>query len=138
MNNPNAWLQFALYVGARVLITKPLGYYLVQVIDVQGSAWLDRIVTPFERITYRVCGIDPALEQGWVGYTLSLLIFSLVGMLMTYFILRFQDLLPLNPQGLPGLAPHLAFNTAASFTTNTNWQSYTGESTMSYFSQMVA
>src|ERR1035438_6535856 len=138
MNNPNAWLQFALYVGALVLITKPLGLYLVQVLDVQGRTWLDRIVKPFERITYRVCGIDPALEQGWVGYTLSLLIFSLVGMLMTYFILRFQDHLPLNPQGLPGLAPHLAFNTAASFTTNTNWQSYTGESTMSYFSQMVA
>ncbi|HMD62161.1 MAG TPA: potassium-transporting ATPase subunit KdpA, partial [Opitutaceae bacterium] len=82
--------------------------------------------------------IDPGLEQGWIGYTRSMLAFSLVGMLMTYFILRFQDHLPLNPQGFPGLAPHLAFNTAASFTTNTNWQSYSGESTMSYFSQMVA
>jgi len=138
MNAPNSWLQLALYVGLLVLITKPLGLYLVQVLDAQGRTWLDRLVRPFERITYRVCGIDPALEQGWIGYALSMLAFSLVGMLMTYFILRYQDHLPLNPQGLPGLAPHLAFNTAASFTTNTNWQSYTGESTMSYFSQMVA
>ena len=138
MNNPNAWLQFAVYVGALLLVTKPLGLYLIQVLDARGRTWLDRVVKPFERLTYWVCGIDPAAEQGWIGYTLSLLAFSLVGMLATYFILRFQDHLPLNPQALPGLAPHLAFNTAASFTTNTNWQSYGGESTMSYFSQMVA
>jgi K+-transporting ATPase ATPase A chain len=138
MNNPNAWFQFALYVGALLVITKPLGLYLVKVLDVRGATWLDWLVKPFERLTYRVCGIDPAEEQGWIGYTLALLMFSLVGMLATYLILRFQDHLPLNPQGLPGLAPHLAFNTAASFTTNTNWQSYGGESTMSYFSQMVA
>ena len=138
MNNPNAWLQLALYVGILLLITKPLGLYLVQVLNAQGRTFLDRIVRPFERATYRVCGIDPLKEQGWIAYTMSLLAFSLVGMLLTYFILRFQDHLPLNPQGFPGLAPHLAFDTAASFTTNTNWQSYTGESTMSYFSQMVA
>jgi potassium-transporting ATPase potassium-binding subunit len=138
MNNPNAWMQLALYVGALLLITKPLGLYLAKVLDARGRTWLDVVVKPFERLTYAVCGINPAEEQGWMGYTMSLLAFSLVGMLATYFILRYQDHLPLNPQGLPGLAPHLAFNTAASFTTNTNWQSYTGESTMSYFSQMVA
>jgi K+-transporting ATPase ATPase A chain len=138
MNNPNAWFQFALYVGVLLLITKPLGLYLVKVLDAQGSTWLDKVVKPVERLTYRLCGINPAREQSWIGYSLSLLAFSLVGMLFTYFILRFQDHLPLNPQALPGLAPHLAFNTAASFTTNTNWQSYGGESTMSYFSQMVA
>jgi K+-transporting ATPase ATPase A chain len=138
MNNPNAWFQLALYVGALLLVTKPLGLYLVKVLDAQGTTWLDKIVKPFERLTYRVCGINPHEEQGWIAYTISLLAFSLVGMLGTYFILRFQDHLPLNPQALPGLAPHLAFNTAASFTTNTNWQSYSGESTMSYFSQMVA
>ncbi len=138
MNNPNPWLQLALYVLALVLITKPLGLYLVQVLDARGSTPLDRLIGPFERATYRVCGIDPLREQGWMAYTMSLLAFSLVGMLLTYFMLRFQDHLPLNPQGLPGLAPHLAFNTAASFTTNTNWQSYSGESTMSYLSQMVA
>src|SRR3984957_5634218 len=138
MNNSNAWFQFALYVGALLLVTKPLGLYLVRVLDVDGRTWLDRAVKPFERFTYWVCGIDPKREQGWIGYTLSFLGFSLVSMLFTYFILRFQDHLPLTPQKLPGLAPHLAFNTAASFTTNTNWQSYTGEATMSYFSQMVA
>ncbi|MFA5265311.1 MAG: potassium-transporting ATPase subunit KdpA, partial [Opitutaceae bacterium] len=137
MNNPNAWLQFALYIGALLLITKPLGLYLVQVLDVRGRTWLDPFVRPIERLTYRVCGIAPEREQSWIGYTGALLAFSLAGMMLTYFILRFQDHLPLNPQNLPGLSPHLAFNTAASFTTNTNWQSYAGEATMSYFSQMV-
>jgi K+-transporting ATPase ATPase A chain len=138
VNTSNAWLQFALYVGALLLITKPLGLYLVQVLDARGKTWLDRIVGPVERLTYRICGVRADQEQGWFGYTVSMLVFSLVGLLFTYFILRFQDHLPLNPQGFPGLSPHLAFNTAVSFTTNTNWQSYSGEATMSYFSQMVA
>ena len=142
MNNPNSWLQLALYIGALLLITKPMGHYLMRVLDAKGRTWLDPLVRPVERLTYRLCGIDPDLEQDWKAYTISMLLFSLVGMLFTYFILRFQDRLPLqgllNPQKLPGLIPHLAFNTAASFTTNTNWQSYTGEATMSYFSQMVA
>ncbi|HEY1765776.1 MAG TPA: potassium-transporting ATPase subunit KdpA [Opitutaceae bacterium] len=138
MNASNSWLQLGLFVCALAAITKPLGLYLVKVLDGEGETWLDRLVKPIERATYRICGIDPKAVQGWMAYTLSLLAFSLVGMLFTYFILRFQDHLPLNPQGLPGLAPHLAFNTAASFTTNTNWQSYGGESTMSYLSQMVA
>ena len=137
MNNLNAWTQLALYVGALILITKPLGLYLVQVLDVHGETWIDRVVRPVERLTYKVCGIDPEQEQGWMGYAISMLLFSLVGMLLTYFILRYQDHLPLNPQRFPGLSPHLAFNTAASFTTNANWQFYGGESTMSYFSQMV-
>ena len=105
--------------------------------DAHGRTWLDPVIKPFEKLTYRVCGINPEHEHGWKRYTLAMLEFSLVGMLFTYVILRYQDRLPLNPQGMPGLAPHLAFNTAASFTTNTNWQSYGGESTMSYFSQMV-
>jgi potassium-transporting ATPase potassium-binding subunit len=138
MNNPNAWIQLALYVGALLLITKPLGLYLLQVLDVDGRTWLDIVIKPFERATYKICGINPRQEQGWIGYTLSMLAFSFIGMLLTYFMLRFQDHLPLNPQGFPGLTPNLAFNTAASFTTNTNWQNYTGEATMSYLSQMVA
>jgi len=138
MNNPNSWFQFALYVGVLLAITKPLGVYLTRVLDPQAETFLDAIVRPFEKATYRVCRIDPRREQGWIAYTVSMLAFSFVSMLATYFILRYQDHLPLNPQKLPGLVPHLAFNTAASFTTNTNWQSYTGESTMSYFSQMVA
>lgn len=138
MHNPNAWLQLALYVGALLLVTKPLGLYLERVLDPRGRTWLDPLLRPLERLTYRLCGIDPTREQGWLGYALSLLAFSTVGLLLTYFLLRYQDHLPLNPQHLPGLSPHLAFNTAASFTTNTNWQSYGGEGTMSYFSQMVA
>ncbi|MDB6020903.1 MAG: Potassium-transporting ATPase potassium-binding subunit, partial [Pedosphaera sp.] len=132
------WLQLALYVGALLLITKPLGLYLVQVLDAEGKTWLDWLVRPFERVTYRVLGVDPKQEHDWKRYTNAMLIFSLVRMLFTYAILRFQHLLPMNPQKFGALTPDLAFNTAASFTTNTNWQSYTGESTMSYLSQMVA
>ena len=142
MNSANGWLQFALYVGALLLVTKPLGIYLVRVLDPRGRTWLDRLLRPVERLTYRLSGISPEREQDWVGYTVSMLLFSLVGMLFTYLILRFQDRIPLqgllNPQKFPGLTPQLAFNTAASFTTNTNWQNYGGEATMSYFSQMAA
>ncbi len=131
------WLQFALYLGLLTLITKPLGLYLVQVLDANGRTWLDPIVKPVEKITYKLLGVDPQREQGWKQYTFAMLAFSLVGVVFTYAILRLQDVLPWNPQGLPALSHHLAFNTAVSFTTNTNWQSYGGEATMSYFSQMV-
>jgi K+-transporting ATPase ATPase A chain len=131
------WIQFALFIGLLTLITKPLGLYLMQVLDADGRTWLDPAIKPLERITYRLLGIDPGREQSWKQYTFALLAFSLVGVFFTYAILRLQHVLPWNPQGLPGLSPHLAFNTAVSFTTNTNWQSYGGESTMSYFSQMV-
>ncbi len=132
------WLQLALFIGLLALITKPMGIYLVKVLDPQGKTWLDPLIRPFEKLTYRLMGIDPMQEHGWKGYTFAMLLFSLVGVLFTYAILRLQNVLPLNPQGLPALSPALAFNTAVSFTTNTNWQSYSGESTMSYFSQMVA
>ena len=131
------WLQFALFIGLLTLITKPLGIYLTQVLDVNGKTWLDPVMGPLERLTYSLMGLDRNKEQGWKQYTLAMLLFSLVGIVFTYLILRYQHLLPLNPQNLPGLSDHLAFNTAVSFTTNTNWQSYGGESTMSYFSQMV-
>jgi K+-transporting ATPase ATPase A chain len=131
------WLQFALFIGLLALITKPLGIYLTQVLDANGKTWLDPVIRPLERLTYSLMGLDRNKEQGWKQYTLAMLLFSLVGVLFTYLILRFQHLLPMNPQHLPGLSDHLAFNTAVSFTTNTNWQSYGGESTMSYFSQMV-
>lgn len=135
--NTTDWIQFALFLGLLTLITKPLGLYLMQVLDADGRTWLDPAVKPLERITYRLLGIDPRREQSWKSYTFALLAFSLVGVVFTYAILRLQDVLPWNPQNLPGLSPHLAFNTAVSFTTNTNWQSYGGEGTMSYFSQMV-
>src|SRR5262249_54534539 len=92
---------------------------------------------PIERVGYRICGVDASREQTWVEYTVAMLVFSLFGMLVTYAIQRLQGALPFNPQGFAGVEPNLAFNTAASFTTNTNWQSYSGESTMSYLTQMA-
>jgi K+-transporting ATPase ATPase A chain len=128
----------ALYIAVLVLITKPLGIYLFQVLDANGKTFLDPVLKPFERLTYRIFGVNPEKEQGWILYTIAMLIFELVTVLFTYLILRFQNFLPLNPQGQAGVTDHLAFNTAWSFATNTNWQSYGGESTMSYLSQMLA
>jgi len=128
----SGWLQIALYSVALLLITKPLGVYVLRVYD--GSlTWL----RPVERLLYRAAGVDPAEDQHWTRYTASMLIFSAVSMLLTYAALRLQHLLPLNPQGFAAVPDRQAFETAASFTTNTNWQSYSGESTMSYFSQMT-
>jgi K+-transporting ATPase ATPase A chain len=136
--NTSGWLQLALYVGALAVITKPMGLYLMQVLDPKGKTWLDPVVRPLERLSYWVMGVRPDQEQTWRQYTWAMLLFSLVSCLFTYVILRLQNFLPLNPQGFGALSPDLAFNTAISFTTNTNWQSYSGESTMSYLSQMVA
>ena len=133
----NDWLQLALFIGILAAITKPLGIYLTKVLDPDGKTWLDPVLRPAERLTYRLMGVKPGEEHDWKGYTLAMLLFSLVGVIFTYAILRLQHVLPLNPQGLPELSPALAFNTAVSFTTNTNWQSYGGEATMSYLSQMV-
>ncbi|HEY2139531.1 MAG TPA: potassium-transporting ATPase subunit KdpA [Chthoniobacterales bacterium] len=133
----SGWIQFAIYLVALALITKPMGLYLLRVLDSNGRTWLDPVFRPLERVTYRLMGVDPNKEHDWKQYTLAMLLFSLVGCLFTYAILRLQHLMPLNPQGLGPLSEDLAFNTAVSFTTNTNWQSYSGESTMSYFSQMV-
>jgi K+-transporting ATPase ATPase A chain len=128
----SGWLQIAFYSVALLLITKPLGVYVLGVYD--GSlTWL----RPVERLLYRAAGVDPAEDQHWIRYTASMLIFSGVSMLFTYVGLRLQHVLPLNPQDLPAVVDRQAFETAASFTTNTNWQSYVGETTMSYFSQMT-
>src|ERR1041385_8199369 len=136
--NALGWLQLVLYVLAIAAITKPMGLYLLRVLDANGRTWLDPILKPLERITYRVMGVDSAREHDWKQYTFAVLLFSLVSCLFSYAIMRLQHLLPLNPQGLGPVSPDLAFNTAVSFTTNTNWQSYVGETTMSYLSQMVA
>src|SRR5262252_730796 len=135
--NASGWIQFAFYGVVLALITKPMGLYLMQVLDANGRTWLDPVLRPIERGTYRILGVDPQKEQNWKQYTFAMLLFSLVGCLFTYAILRLQNILPLNPQGLPAVSPDCSFNTATSFTTNTNWQSYVGETTMSYFSQMV-
>jgi len=134
----NDWPQLALYLGLLALLTKPLGLYLCRVLDARGKTFLDPVLGPLERFTYSVMGVDRDKEQNWKQYTFAMLVFSVIGGMFTYAILRLQHLLPLNPQGLPGLSDHLAFNTAISFLSNTNWQSYGGEGTMSYFSQMVA
>jgi len=132
------WLQLGLFVAALALITKPMGLYLGQVLDARGRTWLDPVLRPLEKFTYRLMGVNAEREQDWKQYTVAMLLFSAVGCLFTYAILRLQNHLPLNPQGFGALSPHLAFNTAVSFTTNTNWQSYGGEAVMSYLSQMVA
>ena len=134
----SGWIQFALFIAALALVTKPMGLYLIRVLDVNGRTWLDPVLRPLERLTYKLMGVRREEEQDWRRYTLSMLIFSVAGCLLTYALLRLQNLFPLNPQGFGALSPDLAFNTAVSFTTNTNWQSYSGESTMSYLSQMLA
>jgi K+-transporting ATPase ATPase A chain len=131
------WIQLTLFVGLLLALTKPMGVYLTKVLDVEGKTFLDPIMRPVERLFYFLLGIDPKKEQDCKQYSFSLIAFSLVGTLFTYAILRLQHLLPLNPQGIGPLSDQLSFNTAVSFATNTNWQSYGGESTMSYLSQMV-
>jgi potassium-transporting ATPase potassium-binding subunit len=127
----NGWLQIAFYSIVLLALTKPMGQYMVKVYD--GSmTWL----RPIERFIYRISGIDPEEDQHWTQYAAAMLIFSLASMLLTYIVLRLQHVLPFNPQKLGAVVDRQAFETAASFTTNTNWQSYAGESTMSYFSQM--
>jgi K+-transporting ATPase ATPase A chain len=126
------WLQIAVFVLAVVLVTPPLGRYLVAVY--QGRV---RWLAPVERLLYRAAGVDAEAEQHWTGYAAAMLLFSAASLLLTYAALRLQYLLPLNPQRLPAVIARQAFETAASFTTNTNWQSYAGETTMSYFSQMT-
>jgi K+-transporting ATPase ATPase A chain len=135
--NLSGWIQLALFLGLLAGVTKPMGLYLVRVLESDGKTWLDRLVKPVERRLYRVLGVDPKKEQDWRHYARSLVVFSLAGLLFTYAVLRLQHILPLNPQKFGPVRPDLAFNTAASFTTNTNWQNYGGESTLSYFSQMV-
>jgi K+-transporting ATPase ATPase A chain len=133
----NSLLQIALFVGVLVLLAKPLGGYMARVY--QGErVLLDRVLGPVERLLYRLAGVSPTDEQPWSAYALSLLAFSAGSVVLVYAIQRLQVLLPGNPAGMGEVSPHLAFNTAISFVTNTNWQSYGGESTMSYLTQMLA
>ena len=133
----NGWLQIELYFLVILTLTRPLGAYMHRVFE-GGDRPLPRFFGPLERGLYRLCGVDPRQEQTWAEYTLALLVFSAMGLLGTYAILRLQHWLPFNPQKLGPVEPGLAFNTSASFTTNTNWQAYSGETTMSYLSQMAA
>ncbi|KQT46305.1 ATPase [Aureimonas sp. Leaf454] len=130
------WLQILAILLVVLLAAVPLGAVLARVFAGERTI-LTPVLRPVENGFYRLAGIDPAREQTWLGYTLAMLAFNAGGFLLLYLLLRLQGVLPLNPQGFPGLSPHLAFNTAVSFVTNTNWQSYGGETTMSHASQMA-
>ncbi len=130
------WLQIAVFLLLVIALTPPFGRYMYRVFEGHAQP-LRRVFGPIERLLYRLSGVDPKKEQTWRGYTAALLMFSAFGVLVTYAIERWQHWLPFNPQKFAAVAPDLAFNTAASFTTNTNWQNYTGESTMSYLTQMA-
>jgi potassium-transporting ATPase potassium-binding subunit len=132
----NGWLQIALYVGVLVLCVKPLGLYMARVFNGERT-FLDPVMRPVERLIYKVSGVDPRQEQHWTTYTAAMLLFSLASFVLLYALQRMQHVLPLNPQSFDPPSPDSAFNTAVSFTSNTNWQSYAGESTMSYLSQMA-
>jgi len=132
----NGWLQFALFSAILFASVRPVGVYLARVLEGENT-WLDRVIRPIERIIYKLSGVDADQEMNWRQYAFAMLGFSAVSMLMTYGIERLQAFLPLNPQKLSAVGPDLAWNTAASFTTNTNWQSYTPETTMSYLTQMA-
>jgi K+-transporting ATPase ATPase A chain len=133
----NGWLQIFVFLGLMFAVTKPLGVFLTRVFA-RERTFLDPVLRPVERLLYRVTGVDDKHEMRWTEYATTMLMFSAVSMLVLYLIQRLQGVLPFNPQHLGAVTPeHLAFNTAASFTTNTNWQAYSGESTMSYFTQMV-
>jgi potassium-transporting ATPase potassium-binding subunit len=130
----NILLQYGLFFGVLLVLVKPLGGYMARVF--QGErVWLDRVLGPVERLTYRVLRIDANLEMDWKAYALAMLAFNAVGVLLLYGILRLQGVLPWNPEHFPGMSWHLALNTAASFATNTNWQNYGGETTLSPLSQ---
>jgi K+-transporting ATPase ATPase A chain len=132
----NGWLQLGLYMAVLLALVKPLGAYMARVYEGEPTR-LDRVLGPLERLVYGVTGVRPDAEMGWRTYALAMLAFNLAGLLAVYLLQRLQGALPLNPAGLPAVGPYLAFNTAVSFATNTNWQSYGGETTLSHLVQMA-
>ena len=132
----NNLLQIGVYLAILLLLVKPLGWYMARVYELQPVG-LDRVLEPVERLLYRVSGVEPAAEMGWKTYAVAMLLFNALGFALLYALLRVQGWLPLNPMHLPSVTPDLAFNTAVSFTSNTNWQAYGGETTLSYLTQML-
>src|SRR3954466_7823183 len=132
----NGWLQIGVFFAAIAAVTAPLGRFMTRVFNRERTP-LDPILRPIERAIYRATGVDETHEMRWTEYAAAMVVFSGVSMLVLYLIQRVQQWLPLNPQGFAAVPQDLAFNTAASFTTNTNWQAYSGESTMSYLTQMA-
>ena len=133
----NGYLQVVFFLVVVVALAKPLGLYMARIYEGQ-PAFLNRIGAPLERLIYRACGVDPAQEMRWTQYAVAVLAFSLIGLLVAYALKRLQNYLPLNPAGMAAVSPDSSFNTSVSFNTNTNWQGYAGESTMSYLTQMLA
>ena len=133
----NGWLQIIVFLLVVLALTRPLGAFMTRVFS-REKTFLDRVLRPIEKLLYRMTGVDETIEMGWKQYAGAMLTFSGVTLALTYLIERVQNHLPLNPQKLAAVAPDLAFNTAASFTTNTNWQAYVPEATMSYLTQMAA
>src|SRR5262245_32590951 len=132
----NGWLQIGVFLLAILAVTAPLGRFMTRVFTRQAT-WLDPVLRPLERLIYRLTGVDESHEMRWTEYAVAMLLFSAVSMVVLYLLQRAQQWLPWNPQQFGAVPPLLAFNTAASFTTNTNWQAYGGESTMSYLTQMA-
>jgi potassium-transporting ATPase potassium-binding subunit len=135
--NAAAWIEIGLYLVALVALAKPLGWFMARVYQGQPCCGFDRVLGPVERFIYRICGVDSKEEMTWKHYAGATLVFNLFGLLAVYALQRSQASLPLNPQQLGAVTPDLSFNTAVSFASNTNWQSYGGESTMSYLTQML-
>jgi K+-transporting ATPase ATPase A chain len=132
----NGWLQISLFIALILLLAKPMGSYMARVFE-RRRTWLDPVLVPVESLLYRCTGVDPTEEMRWTQYAVAMLAFSAATLVLTYIIERIQQWLPLNPQHLSAVAPDLAISTAISFTTNTNWQAYTPETTMSYLTQML-
>src|SRR6202000_513924 len=132
----NGWIQIAIFAAIILLITAPLGGYMTAVFKGERT-FLSPLLRPLERLIYLLCRVDEKEDQHWTVYGIAMLMFSVMGFISLYALMRLQAVLPFNPQGLPGLSEHLSCNTAVSFVTNTNWQSYVPETTMSYFTQMV-
>src|SRR5450631_344718 len=133
----NGLLQIALFLGVLIALAKPLGWYMARVYEGKLPAFV-RWIAPIENLFYRLCGVDSKQEMRWTRYALAMLWFALLGVLTVYAMQRLQGMLPLNPQAFGAVSPDSSFNTAISFLTNTNWQGYSGESTMSYLVQMAA
>jgi K+-transporting ATPase ATPase A chain len=132
----NSYVQILFYVVTLIALAKPLGWYMARVYEGE-SVGLNRLLAPIERVIYRLSGVNPEEEMRWTDYAIGFLVFNLLGALAVFALQRLQAALPFNPQNLPGVSPDSAFNTAASFATNTNWQGYSGEVTMSYLTQML-
>ena len=132
----NGWFQIIVFLLLILAVTTPLGVFMTRVFN-RERTFLDPVLRPIERLIYKLCVVDESHEMRWTEYSFAMLLFSVVSMLLLYLLQRAQGYLPLNPQKLAAVPPALAFNTAASFTTNTNWQNYSGETTMSYLTQMA-